>query len=809
MMFAQKNPLAMLTALACAVCAPAAAQPATTTSITELSTMTAPLQAVPFTRVTIDDAFWKPRLETNRRVSLPHSMQMVEKVGNLSNLELAAQGKHEGYRGPYYIDSDLYKAIEAVSYSLASHPDAELEARLDHIIALIAKAQQPDGYLNTWVQVVAPDQRWKNLKDKHERYCAGHLIEAAVAHHAATGKRTLLDVAIKFADYIDSVFGDEPGKREGYDGHEEIKIALIKLWRVTGEQRYFDLAEYFLEARGTGFFAREHNTPLDKYNGEYWQDNARIREHKKIVGHAVRAVYLFSAATDYAAVKQDPTLIEAIDRVWDNTTGANMYVTGGIGSSAKNEGFTTDYDLPNHTAYQETCASVAMIMWNHRLNLLHRDGKYIDYLERALYNGFLAGVALDGETFFYVNPLASRGHHHRMPWYDTACCPPNVTRTLSQLGGYLYATSPDALWVNLYVQGAAKTTVAGHDVNLKVTTDYPWNGAVELQPEVAAPARFALKLRVPHWAESVTATVNGEAVPTDKRDAGYLVIEREWQPGDRVQLDLPMPVRQVEADPRVKDNRSRLALQRGPLVYCLEQADNSRPVSLVAVARGAELTPHPRPDLLGGIVTLKGEGVIAQPFDPKSHRLYGSAGDTESVEIMAVPYYAWDNRESGEMAVWLPTAPPPAPVRGLEQHAAVSVSFKNEHAVPEGANDGYEVASSAEKNGEGCHWWPHKGTSEWVQYTWQAPQQAASARVYWFDDRPHGGCRVPESWQIEYLDGDEWKPVTLTSGAYDVPLNGWCEVEFAPVHTTALRLAVKLQTGYSGGVQEWQVFEKQ
>lgn len=613
---------------------------------------TTTLQAVAFTRVKIEDRFWAPRIETNRTVSIPHSFKMLEKVGNIHDLELAAKGAREGYRGPVFIDSDLYKAVEAAAYSLATVRDPKIEEPLDAIIAKIAAAQQPDGYLNTWFTVNAPDKRFTNLRDQHELYCAGHLFEAAVAHYQATGKRTLLDVAVRFAEYLYSVFGSDISKRMGYCGHPEIELALIKLARVTGEQRYFELARFFLDSRGSKFFAQEHKIDLAKYDGVYLQDNVPLREHKKIVGHAVRAAYLMSGATDLAAATGDAGLLKMLDRVWRNTTECNMYITGGIGSSAHNEGFTVDYDLPNLTAYQETCASVALAIWAHRMNLLHGDAKYGDVMERALYNGFLASVSLDGTRFFYVNPLASKGDHHRKEWYDCACCPPNVTRTLAQLGGYAYAVDPKALWVNLYAQGSAQTEIAGTSVTLDVKTDYPWNGDVEISPSVASPAKFELRLRVPEWCEGAKVSVNG-AAESPRREKGYFVLDRTWAKGDRVQLELPMPVRRVAAHPEVREDAGRLAVQRGPLVYCIEDADNKRPVSRIAVAADERFESVAADGLPAGTVVLKTRGTV-QPDAAWKGRLYATAAAGEQVEVTAIPYCLWDNRKAGVMAVWLP-----------------------------------------------------------------------------------------------------------------------------------------------------------
>ena len=612
--------------------------------------------SIPFTHVQITDAFWAPRREANRTISLPLSLDKLAEAGNLHNLELAAAGATAGFTGPVFADSDIYKALEAVACSLATDPDPALEQRLDAIIALVAAAQRPDGYLNTAYQVkIGLDRRWTNLRDDHELYCAGHLFEAAVAHFQATGKRTLLDVAVKFADDIDSLFGEGPGKRRGYPGHPEIELALVKLWRVTGERRYFDLARFFVVHRGEGFFADEHGTSRPEYHGEYWQDHRPLREHTAIVGHAVRAGYLYSAVVDVAAETADAGLLGMAERVWKNTVGRRMYVTGGIGSSGQNEGFTTDYDLPNLTAYQETCASVAMMMWNLRLNLVTGDAKYADILELALYNGFLAGVSLDARRYFYDNPLASRGRHHRAEWFGCACCPPNVTRTLATLGGYAYAASDTGVWVNLYLQGRAQASLGGRNVALDVTTDYPWDGRVRIAVTSDAETPFALHLRLPAWCDGAAVQING--APTDAlRDKGYLILDRVWQPGDAVVLDLPMPVRRIEANPLVQENRGCLALARGPLVYCLEDADQGAPVAALGLSATAKLTATKVPDLLGGVVILHGAGEAGA--EPQwSDGLYRTATPPVPTPLTAVPYYAWDNRAPGALRVWIPTSP--------------------------------------------------------------------------------------------------------------------------------------------------------
>ncbi len=762
------------------------------------------LQALPLTAVTIRDGFWLPRQETNRTVTIPINLENLEKAGNLGNLRLAAQKASAGYRGPVWMDSDVYKALEAMSCSLAVHPDPGLEARLDEIVAILAKAQQPDGYLNSYFTVAAPDKRWTNLRDWHELYCAGHLFEAAVAHFRATGKRNFLDVAVRLADHIDSVFGPPP-KRLGYPGHPEIELALIKLWQVTGEQRYFDLARFFVENRGRKFFAAEHGTPLDRYDGSNLQDDVPITEHRAIKGHAVRAAYLMSGVTDVAAQTGDAALLRMLRRVWRNTVERNLYLTGGIGPSAHNEGFTVDYDLPNLTAYQETCATIALAQWSHRMALLYGDAAYADVLERALYNGTLAGVSLDGRRFFYVNPLESAGGHHRSPWFGCACCPPNVARTLAALGGYLYAVGDGALWVNLYVQGSARAELGGTPTTLTVTTEYPWEGRVSLRLDPARPAAFGLRLRVPGWCRGATLALNGMPVREPVLQQGYLVLDRNWSAGDTVEVDFPMPVERVAANPRVKADRGLYAIQRGPLVYCLESVDQPEPIAGLYLPLETELRAERATGPLGDIVTVRG---LARTLEPADWRrtLYRAVGAPRPVALTAIPYYAWDNRDPGPMRVWVPAAPVPTPPGGLEQQAAVTVSFANTNAQPEGIHDGVEPQRSGEQPAALCHWWPHKGSGEWVQYTWPQPQSIEGSRVYWFDDTGRGACRLPAAWHIEYLDGETWRPVEPL-GDYPIALDRWCEVRFAPVRTTALRLCVRLQPEWAAGAHEWTVVE--
>jgi len=602
------------------------------------------LQPVVFTEVKLSDSFWLPRIRTHRAQTLPHNLALCEQTGRISNFAKAAGLQPGEFEGIYFNDSDLYKVLEGCAYTLATEPDAALAARVEEIVRLIAAAQQPDGYLNTYYTLVEPDKKWTDLPVKHELYCAGHLFEAAVAHYRATGTTTFLDVARRLADHIDTVFG--PGRRSGVPGHEEIELALVKLYEATGEERYFNLAKFFIDERG------QDRDP----QAEYRQAHLPVREQDAIVGHAVRAMYLYSGVADAAGYTGDPELIATMDRIWRDVTLRKMYVTGGIGPSAHNEGFTQPFDLPNHTAYAETCAAIGMVLWNHRLCLLHADARYADVMELALYNGFLAGVSLDGVRFFYVNPLASKGDHHRQSWYSCACCPTNVARLLPSVSGYLYAHTDRGIWANLYAASEARIPLAAGPVRLVQQTDYPWDGRIRIAVAPAQPAAFVIHLRIPGWCAEPRCLVNGEAVDGALLHRGYLPVEREWKEGDTIELELPMPVRRLIAHPEVRSGHGRVALQRGPLVYCLEAVDNGGAVRGLVLPRNAPLQTAHLPELLGGVTVIRAEGLSVRAADWAEH-LYREAGSAAPVTLTAIPYYAWDNRDPGEMAVWIAEAP--------------------------------------------------------------------------------------------------------------------------------------------------------
>jgi DUF1680 family protein len=617
---------------------------------------------LPLTAVSVEDEFWAPRMCTNRERTIPLEYQQCRDTGRIDAFRL--QWKPGQGPAPHvFWDSDVAKWIEAASYSLATHPDSRLEALLDEVIALIASAQQADGYLNTHFTVVEPGKRWTNLRDCHELYCAGHLIEAAVAHFQATGKRTLLDAVCRYADHIDRVFGPQPGQKRGYPGHEEIELALVKLYHATGEVRYLELSRYFVDERGR----RPHYFDLEaEARGEdpqrfwaktyaYMQAHVPVREQHEVVGHAVRAMYLYAALADLAGETGDRSLVSTCERLWRHLCTRNMYVTGGIGPSGHIEGFTADYDLPNETAYAETCAAVGLVFWNHRMLQLECDARYADVMERALYNGVLSGVSLDGERFFYENPLASLGNHHRQPWFDCACCPPNLARLLASLGQYLYAQNEMEIAVHLYVRGTGRFQVGGQRVMLRQETRCPWEGLVTIHLEMDRPATFGLRLRIPGWCRAARLSVNGEPVEVKLRlERGYVRLERSWRPADRVQLELAMPIEQVYAHPDVRQDVGSVALQRGPLVYCLEEVDHGIPLQRIVLPRDTQLSSHFDASLLGGVAVITGPALAADTSDWSNILYRGQGPELKPCLLTAIPYYAWDNRRPGQMRVWLP-----------------------------------------------------------------------------------------------------------------------------------------------------------
>ena len=589
------------------------------------------VQPVPFNQISIHDSFWTPRLEAHAHQTLEtciaQTQDSTQRINNFKKIAGLMEGKHEGI---YFDDSDVYKAMEGIAYSLINNPNPKYDALLDNWIDLIAKSQQADGYLNTYYTLNFPAQRWTDM-EKHEMYCGGHMIEAAIAHHRATGKNTFLNVAIKFANHLDNTFG--PGKRHWVPGHQEIELALVKLYHETKEKKYLDLAHWLLEERGHGHgVGGIWNNP--KMGAEYCQDDVPVYEVSEIKGHAVRAMYLFTGMADVAAEKELPAYVAALERVWDDVVLRNMYITGGIGSSLHNEGFTEDYDLPNKEAYCETCASIGMVLWNSRMNLFSKDAKYVDVMERCMYNGVLSGISLDGDLFFYVNPLESDGDHHRQRWFGCACCPSNVSRFIPSIGNYIYMADEKEIFVNLYLGNKANIKLGNAKVELVQKTNYPWSGNVQIEVKPSAPSVFAVKMRIPGWCKKYEVAVNGKRINSPTVDNGYLKIDRLWKQGDQITLNLNMPVEVVAADPRVKQNVGKRAIQRGPLVYCAEQADNKN-INLDQIAFGQD----------NRFKTGAAKGKL-KDMTILETKIQGQ-------NLTFIPYFAWDNREPGKMKVWI------------------------------------------------------------------------------------------------------------------------------------------------------------
>ena len=621
--------------------------------------------------VTIDDAFWSPRQAAVRTGTVPVFYERCRAAGILDHIDpditvkprARLNSSIHGMSAQRFWDSDVGKLIEMAGYGLMAARDPELEARIDALVDKLGRMQQPDGYLNSWFIYQEKGKRWTNLRDDHELYCAGHLIEGAVAYAEATGKRALFDIMIRYVDHIAATFGPGPGQKRGYCGHEEIELALVRLYHATGERRHLDLARFFIDERGRQphYYDAEARArgvdPADYHFGsyEYNQAHVPVRQQDKVVGHAVRAMYLYCGMADIAAEDGDAGLKAACERLWDDLSAKRLYLTGGLGPSAANEGFTSDYDLPNRTAYAETCAAVGLIFWASRMLRLDLDRRYGDMMELALYNGALAGLSFDGRLFYYENPLESRGDHLRWEWHRCPCCPPNIGRLIASLGRYVYGVADDRIAVHLFVGSEAKLALAGNTVTVRQRTRYPWEGAVEIVVTPERAADFALAIRIPGWCAGAAVAVNGAALDAGAAGGkGYLSIRRRWTAGDRVTLDLPMPVERVHAHPDIKDDAGRVAVKRGPLVYCLEACDNPAPLPAVSLPRDAPLEPSPAPGVLEGLVMLRGSARVDEGAADGSLELYRTEPASRMpIPIAAVPYFAWGNRAPGAMAVWL------------------------------------------------------------------------------------------------------------------------------------------------------------
>ena len=629
---------------------------------------------VNFPDVKLEGKFWHERLETVLTRTIPSQHRKLEEYTILDSIKLPNPPpplrfpRHgNGFTVQVFWDSDVGKWIEAASYALAHRRDADVEAKIEAIVDDFEKAQAPDGYLNCWYLGREPDKRWTNLRDNHEMYNAGHMLEGAIAYFRVTGRRRWLDIMERYLDHIYATFGPGPNQKHGYDGHEEIELAVMKLYYLTGEKKHLDFVTYMINERGKPnphFFdvereQREGREAQQRYvfsNYEYSQSHKPVREQDKVVGHAVRAMYLYTAMADLAAEIDDPALKRACEVLWDDVMETKMYVTAGLGPSAHNEGFTHDFDLPNQTAYAETCASVALIFWAQRMLHLDLDGKYADILELAMFNGALSGLSRDGEHYFYANPLESDGTPTRWDWHTCPCCTMNVSRLVASVGGYFVSTAEDGVAFHLYGGIATEVEILGQKVGLREVSTYPWNGDIKIHVDPANPAQFDVKLRIPGWSSGAKVSVNGEAVDVAKAVNGYLTISRTWAKGDVVSLDLPMPPVRLYANPGVLMDVGRVALKRGPLVYCLEEVDNpGGRVQRLKLPRNAELKAETRADLFDGVVTLKADATAIDEGDWKT--LYRTAPPSEDrATLTALPYYLWANRGQGSMVVWVPEA---------------------------------------------------------------------------------------------------------------------------------------------------------
>ena len=790
------------------------------------------IETVPFTQVHFDDQFWQPRMEINRTVSIPSAFHQCEINGRFDNFALAGGLMEGAHQGDYsFDDTDPYKIIEGASYSLAVKYDSQLDAYLDSVITLIAAAQEEDGYLTTCVSNNCTrlsgwwgSSRWEKI-NSHELYNSGHLYEAAVAHFQATGKRTLLDVAIRNADLVCRIFGLDEGQIHYPSGHPIIEMALVKLYQVTGNQQYLEKARYFVDEAGRLSDGRRPNP--------YSQDHKPIMNQTEIVGHAVRAGYLYSGVANVASLQKDAALFGAVQRIWENMAGKKLYITGGIGSRDQGEGFGPEYELNHFNNYCETCASIANVYWNYRMFLATGESKYIDVLERALYNGVISGVSLSGDLFFYDNPLASIGVHQREPWFGCACCPGNVTRFIASIPGYAYSVEQDNVYVNLFAEGDAQIQTSQGEITLKQRTKYPWEGNIVLTVETEQSKHFNLRVRIPGWAQNrpvptdlysyvdsekpnIKFMVNGKEI-TPKQVAGYGVISREWKPGDQVSIHFDMPVRRVRAHESSTYSHGLLAMERGPIVYCLEAIDQGSDYLFNRVIPiNIPISSVFESDLLGGVVVLEGDCEVVERASESGEMISLPA------RFKAVPYSTWNNRGKGQMSVWMAESPQYAWVKP-EPTIASRATVKR----GAGVNDQIEPKSSADANTPYHFWWLRAGSEEEIEYEFDREEKVSNVEVYWLAFGHYDVVyRPPLSWKLLYKSGNQWREVEATS-EYGVEIDKYNVLTFKPVTTKGLKLIAHLhpkdqgssimidgepwlvrqtqERGYSAGVIEWRV----
>lgn len=772
-----------------------------------------PLKPVPFTDVHLNDVFWTPKIETNRTVSIPSAFVKCEETGRIDNFAVAGsliKGEHKGDFP--FDDTDIYKVLEGASYTLSVKYDKQLDNYLDSLIFLIGAAQEDDGYLYTCLtnkcKRLEPwygKGRWDRL-NSHELYNCGHLYEAAVAHYQATGKRSLLDIAIKNADLINQVFGPGENQKKVPSGHPIIEMALVKLYRVTKDEKYLKLARFFIDETGKGSDGHELS--------EYSQDHKPIIEQDEAVGHAVRLGYLYSGVTDVASLMGDQELMKATKRVWENVVQKKLYITGGIGSRAQGEGFGPDYELPNMTAYCETCASISNVYWNYRLFLNEKDAKYYDVLEKVLYNGVISGVSLSGDKFFYDNPLESVHNHNREPWFGCACCPGNVTRFMASIPGYMHATGENEIYISLFAAGNALIPVGNDTISIRQETRYPWDGQVIIRIDGKVPNNFSLKIRMPGWArnqavpsdlyyftdenkQKVTTTINGKK-KSPQIIKGYAEFDHKWKAGDQVEINFPMPVRQIASNDSVINNHGKYAYQRGPIIYCFEDKDNNNGWMFNTLVKGDQPVKESfEKGLLGGVLslTMKGSKVIQTE----------NTEEINAVTLKAIPYYAWNNRGNANMLIWMPSEQTSTTFKPESQLSNITVS-KASTGYGFGLNDGFDPKNSEDIDKSYFYWWLKFGSVETAEYVFDNPVTLSESSVYWLNlDHYDGNFRVPESWSLLYKDNsNNWIPVK-TNDTYTTDLDCYNIIKFKPVKTSAIRIKAKLQDGKSSGILEWKM----
>ena len=772
-----------------------------------------PIDPVPFTSVKVTDAFWGQRLQASRETTIPLAFSKCEETGRYENFVKAANPS-DSYEvgGLAFDDTDVYKTIEGASYLLQTYPDPKLEAYIDSVLVIVKAAQEPDGYLYTsrtmnpkhpheW----AGTERWELVEDlSHEFYNLGHMVEGAIAHYQATGKRNFLDIAIAYADCVCREIGDGADQVVRVPGHQIAEMALAKLYLVTGEQKYLDQAKFFLDKRG-------YTTRTDEYS----QAHKPVLEQDEAVGHAVRAAYMYAGMADVAALTGDQGYIDAIDAIWDNIVTKKLYITGGIGATSNGEAFGENYELPNMSAYCETCAAIGNVYVNHRLFLLHGESKYYDVLERTLYNGLISGVSLDGGGFFYPNPLESIGQHQRQPWFGCACCPSNICRFIPSLPGYIYATKGSDVYVNLFMSNTSNLTVNGKKVALSQETRYPWNGDIAITVDNNKAGQWTMKVRVPGWVRnqvvpsnlyeysdgkrlSYCISVNGEKVEGELQN-GYFCIDRKWKKGDVVRVHFDMEPRTVKANYKVEADRGRISVERGPIVYCAEWPDNDFDVLSIVMNREPKFELVERPDLLYGLNQLKTDAQVLSYDD--NGRLVA-----EDVKLTLIPYYAWCHRGSGEMAVWLPqelTATRPTMPATLASLSKLDASTKTSSL--NSIADRLVPKDEFDRSMPYYHWWPAQATTEWMTYEFPEATTVQSSTVYWFDDGPWGGCRVPKWWKIYYMDeAGQWQEVK-NADKYGTEKGAANTVNFDPVTTKKVKLEVRQPDDNSAGLFVWEI----